>query len=218
LSGGPQLALLARLSEAVTWGEAERKHENDPWAYMRRKLRATEGPLREYTLEVFEQAKKRLLQDLSLPFLPPGALEAHKEAFESLLYIGDYADLAFHLDPGANREGRLEGARSILAAARAPTLFDYESVPPEKRSRAWEKRVAAIVPRLDLERLTAIAERGQMTPLRRARVARRLRRNMKEYLAVAGGHGPLRDEITPFMLARIEAAVAASLRLLDRWR
>ena len=78
--------------------------------------------------------------------------------------------------------------------------------------------MAAIAPRLDLERLTKIAERGEMTPERRALIARRLRRNLREYLSVAGGHGPLRDEITPFMLARIEAAVAAVLRLLNRWR
>jgi hypothetical protein len=45
-----------------------------------------------------------------------------------------------------------------------------------------------------------------------------VRRNLAEYLTVTRGEGPLRDEITPFMLARIEAAAAAALRLLGRWR
>ena len=119
----------------------------------------------------------------------------------------------------SGREARREGAAAVLAAARAPTLFDYEAVPPDRRSPAWEKRVAAIGVRLDLERLTRVAERGEMTPTKRVRLARRLRRNLGEYLSVTRGEGTtLRDEITPFMLARIEAAAAAYLRLLNRWR
>jgi hypothetical protein len=216
--GGPRLALSARLSEAVRWDYAVRRHETDAWAYLRRKLVEVETPLREYKLQVFSDAKERLLADLARPLLPPGAIEAHKEVFEPLLPIGEYADLSFHLDPGADRESRREGAAAVLAAARAPTLFDYEALPRERRGGAWEKRVAAMSGRLDLERLTRIAERGDMTSAKRARVARRLRRNLAEYLSVTRGEGTLRDEITPFMLARIEAAVAASLRLLNRWR
>ena len=79
--------------------------------------------------------------------------------------------------------------------------------------------MAAISLRLDLARLTLVAERGEMTTAKRARLSRRLRRNLAEYLAVTRGEGTsLRDEITPFMLARIEAAAAAYLRLLNRWR
>jgi hypothetical protein len=216
--GGPQLALLARLSEAVRWDDAVRRHETDPWAHLRRKLEDMEGPLRAYKAQIFSDAKKRLLADLDLPLLPPGALEAHKEAFESLLPIGEFADLSFNLDPGADRRSRREGAAAVLAGAHAPTLFDYEALPRERRGAAWEKRVAAMTARLDLERLTRVAERGEMTSAkRRARLARRLRRNLAEYLSVTGGEGALRDEITPFMLARIEAAAAACLRLLRRW-
>jgi hypothetical protein len=216
--GGSRLVLLARLSEAVIWNDAVRRNESDPWAYLRRKLEATAAPMRDFKSEIFENAKSRLFADLGLPLMPPGALEAHKEAFEALLPIGEYADLSFHLDPRADRESRREGAAGVLSGAHAPTLFDYEAVPPERRSKAWEKRVAAMSERLDFDRLTKIAERGEMTPAKRARVARRLRRNLGEYLSVSRGEGPLRDEVTPFMLARIESAVAASLRLLGRWR
>ncbi|MFI5350266.1 MAG: hypothetical protein ACHQ2Z_12030 [Elusimicrobiota bacterium] len=216
--GGPRLALLARLSEAVRWDDAVRRHESDPWAHLRRKLSDMEGPLRAYKLQLLSDAKTRLLADLALPLMPPGAIESHKEAFESLIPLGEYADLSFHLDPGADRESRREGAAAVLAAAHAPTLFDYEAAPPERRSPAWEKRVAAIASRLDLGRLTRVAERDDMTPAKRARVARRLRRNLAEYLSVTRGESALRDEITPFMLTRIEAAAAAYLRLLNRWR
>ena len=214
---GP-LALLARLSEAAQWDDAVRRHETDAWAYLRRKLEATAGPLREYKLRIFSEAKSRLMADLGRPLMPPGALESHKEAFESLLPIGEYADLSFHLDPGSDRESRREGAAAILEAAHSPTLFDYEALPSERRSRAWEKRVAEMALRLDLERLTLIAQRGPFDAAKRARVARRLRRNLREYLSVSRGEAALRDEVTPFMLARIEAAIAAALRLLNRWR
>jgi hypothetical protein len=215
--GGPRLALMARLSEAVSWNDAVRRHETDAWAYLRRKLSDMEVPLSAYKRQVFSEAKERLLADLARPLLAPGAIESHKEAFESLLPIGEYADLSFHLDPRADHDSRREGAAAVLAAAHAPTLFDYEALPPEKRGGAWEKRVAAMSARLGLDLLARIAERGPMPPARRARVARRLRRNLAEYLTVTRSEGALRDEITPFMLARIEAAVAAALRLLCRW-
>ena len=218
MSDNPQLVLLARLSEAVSWDAAVQRHETDAWAYLRRKLEDMEDPLRVYKRQVFADAKARLLADLDRPLMPPGTIESHKEAFESLLPIGEYADLSFHLDPGGDPALRREGAAAVLASAHAPTLFDYEALPRERRSAAWEKRVAAMSERLDLDRLTRIAERGAMNPAKRARVARRLRRNLAEYLAVTHGEGALRDEITPFMLARIEAAAAAALRLLNRWR
>jgi len=214
--GGPQLALLARLNEALHWNEDVRKHETDPWSYMRRKLHETESPLRTYKHEVFEKAKADLMAHLARTELKPTTLESHKEAFEALLTVGDYADLSFNLD--GDPKSRREGAASILKSAKAPVLFDYEALPPERRSRAWEKRIDAISPRIGLPYLTKIAETGEMTPAKKARIARRLRRNLGEYLSVTRGEGALRDEVTPFMLARIEAAVAASLRLLNRWR
>jgi hypothetical protein len=214
----PQLVLLARLSEAVSWDAAVQRHETDAWAYLRRKLEATEEPLREFKQTLFKRAKTKLLADLDRPIMPPGAFETHKETFEALLNLGDYADLAFHLDPGAERESRREGAAAVLEGARPPTLFDYEALPAERRSRAWEKRVSEMSRRLDLEPVVLVAERGPLEPIKRARIARRLRRNLGEYLSVARKEDTLREEITPFMLARIEAAVAATLRLLYRWR
>lgn len=213
--GGPRLVLMARLSEAIRWDDAVRRTEDDSWGYLRRKLEATEGPLREYKLELLKGAKVRLFDDLASSDLTPAVLQSHKEAFETLLPAGDYADLAFNLDspPAA----RLEGARAVLAAAKAPTLFDHEAQPPERRSRAWEKRVQEMSGRLELPALTRIAERDALTPARKARLARRLRRNLAEYLSVTRGEGPMREDVTPFMLGRIETAVAATLRLLRRW-
>src|SRR5690349_17630969 len=131
--GGPHLALMARLTEAMHWNEAVRKHETDPWSYMRRKLQETEGPLRAYKQDVFEKAKAGLMAHLGKTELNPTTLESHKEAFEALLTVGDYADLSFNLD--GDPKSRRESVGAILKSAKAPILFDYEAQPPERRSR-----------------------------------------------------------------------------------
>jgi hypothetical protein len=212
---GPQLALLARLSEAAIWDESVRRHETDPWAYMRRKLNDAESPLRAYKAELFAHARENLLADLSAAFAPPGALESHKEVFEGLLVPSDFADLSFHLHPSVERGERLEGALAVLEAARVPTLFDLEALPPAKRGRSWEARVQGMAARLGLEAVGRAAARGELGPFRRAYLARRLRRGLGEYLSVTRGDAGLRAEITPFMLARLEAAAAAALRVLN---
>ena len=216
--GGPGLALLSRLTEAARWDDQVRRHEDDPWAYLRRKLLATEGPLRELKSGLFREARERLLDDLAKPFLAPGSLQAHKEAFESLLTRGDFADLSFQLEVGREHDSRLEGARSVLETAKIPTLFDLEALPPERRYPAWEKHVEEAGRRLGLDLLTRIAERGPGTPRRKAYLTRRLRRELEEPLAMTRHDRGLREEVTPYVLSRLEATTAAALRFLSRWR
>lgn len=216
--GGPGLALFARLAEAARWDDQVRRHEDDPWAYLRRKLLATEGPLRELKAGLFQSARERLMDDLSKPFLAPGSLQAHKEAFETLLSAGDFVDLSFNLDVGVERSARLEAARSILSSAKVPTLFDLEAAPPERRGKAWEKRVKEASERLGLDLLARLADRSAATSRRKAALARRLRRDLDELLAMTRHDCGLRDEVTPYVLGRLEAATAACLRLLSRWR
>lgn len=213
--GGPRLVMIARLTEAVQWDDAVRRHETDPWDYLRRKLDATAEPLREFKREIYDAACARLVSDLSKPMLPPGSLENHREAFDALLTISDFADLSFHLDPGADRAARLEGAKSVLEHARLLTLFDIERMAPELRSKSWNRRVEEMSRRLGFDAVQKIVRRTDMRRLDRARVARRVRNRLGEYITVVRGSGPLRDEITPFMLGRIETAIAASLRVLD---
>ncbi len=213
--GGSRLAMLARLAEAVQWDDAVRRHENDPWTYLRRKLDDVAEPLHRFKQELFDQARARLIEDLSKPVPPPGSMEAHREAFESLLTVGDFADLSFNLDPDADRAARLDGVRSVLEHARLLTLYEIESMAPELRSASWNRRVEEMSRRLGFDAVQKIVARTDMTRIHRARVARRVRARLKEYLTVARGAGALRDEITPFMLGRIETAVASSRRVLD---
>ncbi len=208
------LPLLARLGEAASFPKAVRAYESDPWAYMRRKLGECEGPLRDYKRVLFEQACAGLRRDLKDSFLKPGSVMEHKEAFDKLLAPADYADLSFHLAPGGDPAARREGIEAVLTAAKPKTLFDVEKLPPERRGKPWEALVAETSRRLRLDDLKALLERGEKTERRRAYIVRRLRRNLGEFLAVARREEGLRDDVTLFVLTRLEAAIAASLRFL----
>lgn len=215
--GAPSLPFLARLAEAVQWTDAVRRHEDDPWAYMRRKLQSAAGPLKELKQSLFDKAKAALFADLQAPIIPPGALERHRELFEMLMMPGDFADLAINLLPGGDPKQRLAMCKMVLDGAISLTLFDVEALPELQRGNAWQKRVLDLGSRLDLPRLGKAAERGEGSVKRKAYYARRLRRNLGEYLTVTRHEGGVREEITVFTLVRVEAAVAATLRFLARW-
>jgi hypothetical protein len=209
------LPLLARLSEAASFPRAVRHYETDPWGYMRRKLGDCAGPLREYKLALYEEASARLLHDLRDSFLKPGALLDHKETFEKLLTPDDYADLSIHLEPGAAPASRREAVTSVLTTAKITTAFDTEALPPERRGKPWQALVAETSRRLRLDHLKEMLDRGPSTERRRAYIARRARRNLAEFLTVTRDKSGMREDITLFVLTRLEAVIAALLRFLS---
>lgn len=209
------LPLLARLGEASSFPQAVRNYETDPWSYLRRKLEECAGPLRGYKKALYDEACARLHEDLRDSFLKPGALMDHKETFEKLLTPGDYADLSFNLEPGVEPTARREAVKLVLAQARIKTLFETEALPPERRGKAWQALVAEVGSRLELDRLKELLDRAPRTERRRAYIARRARRNLAEFLTVTRSAVGMRDEITLFVLTRVEAAIAALLRFLN---
>lgn len=208
------LPLLARLGEASTFPKAVRAYESDPWGYMRRKLGETEEPLRAYKKVLYDQAAAALLRDLEAPQLRPEAVLDHKETFDKLLTPADYADLSFNLHPGGDAEQRREAIAAVLAHAKPKTLFDVEKLPVERRGKPWETLVADVARRLGHEELKALLERGEKSERRRAYIVRKARTNLGEFLTVARREEGLRDDVTLFVLTRLEAAIAASLRFL----
>ncbi|MDD5301648.1 MAG: hypothetical protein PHS14_00955 [Elusimicrobia bacterium] len=209
------LPLLARLGEAASFPQAVRNYETDPWSYMRRKLGECALPLREYKRTLYEEASARLLEDLRAPFLKPGAMLDHKETFEKLLTPDAYADLSFHLDPGGDPKSRREAVKALLSAGKIKTAFDTEALPPERRGKPWQALVEDTSRRLGLDQLKEIMERGPKTERRRAYAVRRARRDLAEFLTVTRGESGMREEITLFVLTRVEAAIAALLRFLN---
>ncbi|MEQ1918376.1 MAG: hypothetical protein ABL955_04195 [Elusimicrobiota bacterium] len=209
------LPLLARLSEAASFPQAVRNYETDPWSYMRRKLGDCAMPLRDYKRTLYEDASARLYEDLKESFLKPGALMDHKEIFEKLLTPDAYADLSFHLEPGVDPKSRSETVRELLTQAKIKTLFDTEALPAERRGKPWQTLVEDTSRRLELDKLKAILGRGPQTERRRAYAVRRARRNLSEFLTVTRAEAGMRDEVTLFVLTRVEAAIAATLRFLN---
>lgn len=208
------LPLLARLAEAASFPRAVRNYESDAWGYLRRKLGECEGPLRDYKQTLLDEAAERLRADLKESFLKPGALLDHKETFEKLLCAGDFVDLAFNLEPGVDPQHRREAVAALLAGAKVKTLFDIEALPPERRGKPWQSLVDESTRRLGLDKLRQIYDRKPMTEFRRAAVARRARRDLAEFLTVTRGETGMREEITLFVLTRLEAVIAAMLRFL----
>lgn len=208
------LPLLARLGEAATFPKAVRAYESDPWGYMRRKLGECEEPLRAYKRVLYDEASKALLRDLEDSFLKPGAVLEHREVFDKLLSPADYADLSFNLAPGGDPQARREAIAATLASAKPKTLFDIEKLPPERRGKPWESLVADVARRLRHDELKALLERGEKNERRRAYIVRKARTNLGEFLAVARREEGLREDVTLFVLTRLEAAIAASLRFL----
>lgn len=209
------LPLLARLGEAASFPQIVRNYETDSWSYMRRKLAECAGPLRDYKQSLYEEASARLLEDLRESFLKPGALMDHKETFEKLLTSDAFADLSYNLEPGIEPGARREAVKAVLATARIKTVFDTESLPPERRGKPWQALVEETSRRLTLDKLDAIIKRGPRTERRRAYAVRRARRDLAEFLTVTRGHAGMRDEVTLFVLTRIEAVIAALLRFLN---
>lgn len=208
------LPLLARLGEAASFPKAVRAYESDPWGYMRRKLESCEPPLRDYKQELLEDAKVRLKTALKAPLLQPGELLDFKETFEKLLTAADFADLSFHLTPGEDPETRREAVTSILSVAHLKTGFDVEELPAERRGKPWETLVAEMGRRLELEKLKTMLDRKPKTERRRAAAMKLLRRALGEFLAVTRGEAGMRDDITLFVLVRVEAVIATTMRFL----
>lgn len=208
------LPLLARLGDASTFPKAVRAYESDPWGYLRRKLEECEAPLRSYKQELFDEAKAKLLRDLEDSFLKPGSLLDHKETFEKLLPGADFADLSFQLEPGRDPAERREGVAQILAHAKPKTLWDVEKLPPERRGKPWLALVEETHARLELDGLKRVLDRKKKTDFRRAMVIRRLRRNLGDFLSVTRGEAGMRDDLTLFVLTRVEAAITAVRRFV----
>ncbi len=214
MSGGPALALLARLADAASWSGKVRDYEPDPWGYLRRTLESTEGPFRALRRAQFDEAREALLRDLKEPFLKPGALLDYKETFERLLPAADFADLSFHLAPGGDPAARRDGAAAVLAHAKPRTFFELEKLPPARRPKDWELLVAQMTGRLGLDSLKVILDRRERTPRRLNMAARRVRKTLAEYLTVTRHELGAREELTSFVLARLEAVTAALLRFV----
>lgn len=221
-----QLLIMARLSEFCQYRVPVKSGEIDGWGLMLHKLKELEEPLAALKTSLLQATGKGMLQEMRAGALDDERYADFKTLFERLLAPGDFADLAIHLRAGApDRAHQLSIVTQTLKPLRAHHLFIEEGKPPEERSPAWEKLIAGLHQRLDLERLSAVMKRKPRPGRRAARpsrrkaaVLRRLRRNVAEYCSVLRIPTSPSDTFTPFMLPRLEALIAANLRFLKKFR
>jgi len=211
----PQLVIIARLAEYCRF-RSILKYESDPLEFMLRKLQEIEEPLTLLKENLFRSTRQRLLAELQAGPLDAERCSDFRLLFERLLAAGDFADVAIHLSAGVPHQA--ESLRPALERARPTTLFMTERLPAGQRSPSWDKLVAELHRRLDLDRLGLILQRRPRAPQRQSMVLRRLRRNVAEYCCVVRIPTEPQDTFTPFMLPRIEALIAANLRFLLKYR
>lgn len=211
-----QLVIQARLAEFCSFRTRMSYHVSDPWAFMREKLMQTEEPLVAMKRELLDRTRQHLLTELASGAMTPERYSDYRVLFERLVSRGQFADVAIHLthEPPPSR-ALLEPA---LAALKTHCLFDEERAPAAERDPAWEKLVAELRGRLGLDLLDKLMTRRAPTPRSRSGVLRRLRRSVAEYCTVVRIPVSAADTFTPFMLPRIEALIAASLRFLTTHR
>lgn len=213
-----QLVIVARLGEYCQFRGHLLYYEKDPWGYMREKLLQIEQPLASLKNELLAVTRQGLLTEIRTGGLDSERYSDYRLLFERLLDRGDFADLAIHLNPDGAGAAQAEWVEKTLRHARPTNPFTEERKPAGERSPSWEKLVAELYSRLDLERLGRILSRKARTPARKARVLRRVRRNVADYCAVVRIPTDPSQTFTPFILPRVEALVAANLRFLNKYR
>lgn len=217
-----QLIITARLAEFCRFREYRLKDESDPWVVMRRKLEQIEAPLSQLKGELFAASKKALCDELRAGKVAEARLSDYKALFERLLSRGDFADLAFALMTAAPGPAGAQALSEAVKEMQPIHLFIEERLPAERRSPSWEALVKELTSRLDIPRLDRIMTRGlaegELSDRRKRTVLRRLRVNTAEYCTVVRIPTTADDTFSPFMLSRVEALVAANLRLLGKYR
>ncbi len=214
-----QLVILARLSEFCQFRGATLYFEKDPWEYMRHKLLDIEEPLTGLKAELFAATKTKLLAEMRSRRIDDERYADFRVLFDRLLNPGDFSDLAIHLSTAPpNPATQLQSVMRILGDIQPTNLFIEERRAPAERTPSWEKLIAEICRRTQLDRLGELLARKPRTRRRKSYYLRRVRKNVAEYCTVLRVPTNPGDTFTPFMLPRIEALVAANLRFLAKYR
>lgn len=209
-----QLVLVARLAEFCQYRRPLKVA--DPWEYTREKLLQVEEPLHALKSNLLERTRRQLLSELSQGPLTDDRFSDYRVLFERLVSRGQFADVAIHL--AASPPPSLPLLTQALSNLTVHHAFLEERLPASQRNPAWEKLVGEISGRIQLQLLERVLTRRKPKPRLRAAVLRRLRFNVAEYCTVVHIPTTPQDTFTPFMLPRVEAIVAASLRFLTRNR
>lgn len=212
-----QLVIITRIGEFCDFRRPLKGLDGDAWSFLRQKLLQIEEPLFKLKSQLLAATGRRLVAEIREKPLDHERCSDYRFLLDRLISRSDFVDVAMHLSPESGPKDATS-LETVFKRIKPCTLFDEERRPPAERSPDYEKLVVELVRRLELEQLASVLKRKPITAKRRRVILRRMRLNVFEYCTVVRIPTNCNETFTPFMLPRVEALVAASLRFLNKHR
>lgn len=212
-----QLVIITRIGEFCDFRRPLKGLDGDAWNFLRQKLLQIEEPLYKLKSQLLAATGRRLVAEIREKQFNAERSSDFKFLFDRLISRSDFVDLAMHMSPEAGPKDA-EALEATLRQMKPFTVFAEEKRPIAERNPDYEKLVTELVKRLELEQLATVLKRKPITPKRRRVILRRMRLNVFEYCTVVRIPTNCNETFTPFMLPRVEALIAASLRFLNKHR
>jgi len=214
-----QRFVVARLADFCDYRSPAILRERDPILSLWEKLHEVPGPIYELKQQIYDEEVVGFFSKLESGDRRESDLMEFRHFLDRFLSGGDFADASFHITLGNLSEAhRRLDARNFLSELKVCRLLDEERAPGDRRNPDWQKLVAEIYHRLDLDLLELVVRRRPLNARRLPIILRRLRRNVAFYCAVFRLPSHPGETLTPFMLPRVEALVAANQRFLQKLR
>lgn len=213
-----QQFLIARLADFCNYGQPF-VNDEDPWLYMRDKLREIEEPIGRLKQAQLLAARDKFVRLINDKRVGDADIVEFKTILSNYLSPGEYADVAIHLDQKvlANPD-QCTWVLTMMTALKAFSLFDEEKKPEEVRFKGPKKKVLDMTYRLRLDVMEKILTRKPVTNKRKHTILRRIRQRVAEFCTVLHLPSNPEDTFSPFMLQQVEALTVALLRFMTRFR
>ena len=211
-----QQFVLARLADYCDYGPRSQT-VRDPVLYMWEKLKELDGPLQEFKNGILADHAASFFWKVRQDKLTENAKDDFKQLLDVYLSPGDFADAMFQLHQlfsNPENEELFKTAVVFYKNLKSYRLLDEEDKPEERQNKEWVRLVSDIMRRMDFDVLERVVGHKPMSARRMRFILRRLRRETKEYCTVLHFPKHEKDTLTPFIVPRVEALVAANQRVL----
>ncbi len=215
-----QKFVLARLADYCDYG-ARAQRAKDPVLYMWEKLKELDTPLQDLKNEILADRASAFFWKIRRETLTDEDTADFKQILDVYLSPGDFADAMYHLHElysNPTNEDRFKTCVVFFKNLKSYRLLNEEDRDEERRNKEWTRLVEDIMRRLGFDLLEEVVRHKPMTGRRLRFILRRLRRETLEYCTVLHFPKHANDTLTPFIVPRVEALIAANHRLLQNIR
>ena len=214
-----QQFIIARLADFCRYDDTTARRDEDPWIYMRDKLRELEEPLKLLKQAQLMIARDHFVEQLNQKKISEVDLIEFKAILNGYLSPGEFVDVVIHLDmKSLANPDRCAWVLTMMAVLKAFSLFDEEKKAEEVRFKSPKKRVMDMGFRLRLDIMEKILTRKAVSNKRKHTLLRRIRQRVDEFCSVLHLPTTPQDTFSPFMVQQVEAMVVALLRFMTKFR